>query len=975
MTNIDDQHLAEFTASAIAQDIVALNFRSFDGEDENGLDEVFTLLIPNPKHNNNGTPSGTSQQQLAAILRSGGWIFEGYKGICVKPNSPRKDEEKDRYIKYESPRGTGNQQLFIPRISVRAGQTIINKAIEISKASPELEKDYRQRIELLEAEAEDTGFWNWFITTGIPLIVTEGIKKACSVVSAGYPAIGLNGVWGWGTNNKDMFGAVEKDDRGKSLKTIHLDLEPFLDGRELVLAFDRDINPETVCMVEAAKSAFVRAVEGEGIEITDLKWRTSKGIDDYIAAKGVKALARRYANRKEVKPPKLPKPDRVTAGDTLLKIGETPTYFHTADKVAYADIQIEGNRHTDAVRSKAFRLWLSGEFLHRESKGISSQILQDTLNTIEAIAIFKGETHQVHLRTAEHQGKIYLDLGTSDWKAVCVDAGGWRIVLEPPVRFWRPESLLPLPYPVEGGKLDELKEFINVDRSSWILLITFLLFCFCPNKTYPVLVISAHRGSGKTAAAEILKGLIDPGKAPLIKLMGDTLKLAVAAARRLLMVYDNVGHISADQSDDLCRMATNFGYSTRTLHTTDEETTFEFARPQIITAIDALVTRDDLADRVLMVQLGEITEDMRIPQSELNAKVEAARPQILGALLTALSQTLTELPNTNPDKLPRMADYAKFAIASEKALGLKRGEFMTTFDKSREQSRQVVIESSPVGEAIVRLVESVGVPKSGWKVTATESRAEVWKGTVSKLLNELEKHTDEATYRSRYFPKAANLLSRQLNRLAPDLKALGIEIKEGIRANGKEPRSIVLDKVIKASATSATSEDKDPEPSLGKGELVADTRYRYQPHPPLISHSSATDEVSATYQPLAEPLQGQTPNGVMGDVGDVGDVADKNKTFSVADKFTSNSNQEIINSCPVHPVDEKHVTQNAPENNYRFEVGDRVQNERLSKIGTIKDIRTKKTPKGTEFTQYFVDFGSDSGWFEDVVLTLMEVAQ
>ena len=100
----------EFKASAIAEDITALNFRAWNPEDENELDEVFTLLIPDPKHNNNGTLSGTSQNQLAAIFRSGGWIFEGYKGICIKPNTPRNDKE-GKVIKYESPRGTGTQQI------------------------------------------------------------------------------------------------------------------------------------------------------------------------------------------------------------------------------------------------------------------------------------------------------------------------------------------------------------------------------------------------------------------------------------------------------------------------------------------------------------------------------------------------------------------------------------------------------------------------------------------------------------------------------------------------------------------------------------------------------------------------------------------------------------------------------------------------------------------------------------------------
>ena len=306
-----------------------------------------------------------------------------------------------------------------------------------------------------------------------------------------------------------------------------------LNGREIVLAFDRDDNPSTIRTVERAKILFVREIEGEAIRITQMKWRGHKGIDDYIAAKGTKALDRAYAARSEILLPK-PKEERKTSGDTLLEIGKKATYFHTADKVPYADIWIEGNRHTYPVRSKAFRLWLSGEYLNSSEKGIGSQTLQETLQTLEAIAIFRGETRQVHLRTAEHQDKIYIDLGTPDWKAIEVDSSGWRLVSDPPVRFWRPDSLLALPYPVEGGSLDELKELLNVDGSAWILIITFLLFCFCPGKTYPILVILAHRGSGKTAAAEIIKGLIDPGKAALIKLQGDTLKLAVTLSRRWL---------------------------------------------------------------------------------------------------------------------------------------------------------------------------------------------------------------------------------------------------------------------------------------------------------------------------------------------------------------------------------------------------------------------------------------------------------
>lgn len=104
----------------------------------------------------------------------------------------------------------------------------------------------------------------------------------------------------------------------------------------------------------------------------------------------------------------------------------------------------------------------------------------------------------------------------------------------------------------------------------------------------------------------------------------------------------------------------------------------------------------------------------------------------------------------------------------------------------------MVIESSPVGEAIVRLMHD--------RLS--------WKGTASELLNQLEKYTDEATYRSRYFPKAANILKRQLNRLAPDLKALSIYVKEATSVGIK---LIQLEKVVKVS-TPSTPDSLKPLP-------------------------------------------------------------------------------------------------------------------------------------------------------------------
>jgi putative DNA primase/helicase len=278
----------EFKASAIAEDIAAINFRTWNPLDENDLDEVFTLLVAEPEHRNNGTLAGRSQNDLANTLRSGGWIFQGHKGVSVKPDLPRKNAD-GKEIKYESPRGAGNQQLFVPHVSIRIADRIMEKVGTV-----------REHPELLHPTAIDREFWGWFLSTELPLMITEGAKKAAALVSAGYPAIALNGVWGWGTNEKDMFGEIERGEHGESLKILNPDLEPFLDDREIVLAFDRDKNRLTVKHVEVAKTRFHQEIEGIVAGVTELKWTGYKGIDDLIAAKGVRAIDRAYAKRLEL---------------------------------------------------------------------------------------------------------------------------------------------------------------------------------------------------------------------------------------------------------------------------------------------------------------------------------------------------------------------------------------------------------------------------------------------------------------------------------------------------------------------------------------------------------------------------------------------------------------------------------------------------------------------------------------------------
>jgi hypothetical protein len=107
----------------------------------------------------------------------------------------------------------------------------------------------------------------------------------------------------------------------------------------------------------------------------------------------------------------------------------------------------EKHRETHPLRSRPARNWIAR--LYHEAFGAvpTSQSMQEALNVLEGRAVHDSAQLDVHLRLAEHAGAIYIDLGDDAWRAVEIDATGWRVIADPPVRFRRPSQLLPLPEP------------------------------------------------------------------------------------------------------------------------------------------------------------------------------------------------------------------------------------------------------------------------------------------------------------------------------------------------------------------------------------------------------------------------------------------------------------------------------------------------------------------------------------------------
>src|SRR5262249_34020306 len=163
---------------------------------------------------------------------------------------------------------------------------------------------------------------------------------------------------------------------------------------------------------------------------------------------------------------------------------------------------------------RAHKEWLARLLWEETGAAARSETLSDAVRGLRAKALFDGAKIEAHVRIAEHDGAIYLDLCDDEWRPVGVAERGWGVIGsdKSPVRFVRAKGMLPLPEPERGGSISELRELLNLpedDRDNWPLIVGWLIAAFKPSNAgafdYPILAIHGEQGSAKSSAQRILR--------------------------------------------------------------------------------------------------------------------------------------------------------------------------------------------------------------------------------------------------------------------------------------------------------------------------------------------------------------------------------------------------------------------------------------------------------------------------------------
>lgn len=453
--------------------------------------------------------------------------------------------------------------------------------------------------------------------------------------------------------------------------------------------------------------------------------------------------------------------DYETQAEALIDLCNDIECFRNEMDEPCAGIKINGHTEIMKMQSRRFKLYLHKLYYDAFMKPPNADSVQQALGHLESKAMFEGVGHKLARRVGELNDAYYYDLANDNWEAVRIDKEGFRVLSQPPLLFFRTKNMRDQAVPDPTGSLDLVKKHFRFrSEDDLILFSVYLVSCFIPNIPHPLLVLAGEKGAAKSTSLRMLRAIVDPAKSDLTALPTSRDDLVISLANNYMPCFDNLDTLSAEKSDLLCMACTGGSFSKRTLYTNDDETIINFQRCVALNGTNVVVTRSDLMDRSIVLQVSRISPAERKDEKQVWRDFNRDLPKMLGGCLNTLSKAISIRPSVKIANLPRMADFAKWGFAIAEAAGIGGERFLEAYSRNQMRSNEEILSSHPVALTLIRFMRN----------------KRIWQGDWTTLLEKLEKVAEKMNIRvhQKSWPAAPHALSRRMNDLKSNLEQAGI---------------------------------------------------------------------------------------------------------------------------------------------------------------------------------------------------------
>ena len=399
--------------------------------------------------------------------------------------------------------------------------------------------------------------------------------------------------------------------------------------------------------------------------------------------------------------------------------------------------------HCSSLKSREIRALISREIYSSTKKAPKQSNLTEVLATLESKALCEGEKIELHLRIAWHKNFIWYDLGNK--MAVRVGRKSWEIV-DAPVLFRRYSHQQEQVTPIKGGNAWHLFDFLNISKKHQLETLVLLISYLVPDIAHPIFHPHGAQGSGKTTLCKLIKRLIDPSSLEVIFMPRDKNELIRQINRHHVPLFDNMSRLDYEQSDILCMSCTGGGIAKRVLYTDDDDRIYNFMRCIGLNGVNLLVTKPDILDRTMLIELERISPSERKLEAQLWREFNDAKPEILGGMFDTLTKAKAIFPSVKLAELPRLADFAKWGYAIAEALEKGLGkQFIADYQANVRRQNAEVLQSNNLCLAVTQFMRA----------------REQWEGTV-KTAYELLHQIVEPSKTDDTFPRDPKNLRKNL---------------------------------------------------------------------------------------------------------------------------------------------------------------------------------------------------------------------